>query len=118
MKVTFFFAVVFCAYSFVASAQDIGVGVGLGTTKCANFAMRVEFEGNAIEEAYFIWAHGFMTALNVSRITNKQPVADFKSRSIPDQMAALRAYCRENLLEMYAVAVGSLYESFRFVRVD
>ena len=89
---------------------------GHGAHTCAEFAQ--EYAKDIISEVYhFIWAQGFMSAINQMQLMENKPSRNLYS-DIDDQKSFLRHYCNENPLEEYYKAVAKLYISLPIEKIQ
>jgi hypothetical protein len=65
--------------------------------------------------AFYAWAQGFMSAINVSVESAKKTPRDLQEKA-DEHERALRAYCAANPLKNYMDGVMSLYDSLPFYR--
>ena len=82
---------------------------------CGKFAQRYA-QNTVVEEIYFQWAQGFMTALNAAFIADNKAARDLNSYPTLDQMAAIRQYCNDHPLATYQDAVMDLLHHLKAVQ--
>jgi hypothetical protein len=58
------------AVSCGARADDAGQGIGVGMRSCAQFAKDYAANPATTDDLYFLWAQGFMSAVNLSLVAN------------------------------------------------
>lgn len=85
---------------------------GPGATSCAEFAKMYQASPK-IEEIFFTWAQGYMSAINMSVLA-----ADRSPRELggepADQERAFRDYCANNPLKNYMDGVLEVYGKLPF----
>ena len=85
-------------------------GTGPGSSSCLKFALTYT-KNPALEEQYFIWAQGYMSAImmmassGVDSDLNLLPASDPQER----QMAMIRGICAQDPQRSYSHAVRALY---------
>jgi hypothetical protein len=92
-----------------ASASAETALYGLGGHTCAQFAQDYRAQPDIEENAYFIWAMGFMSGVNTLNIETYGRAADLTSISVEDQRAVIREYCEAHPLKHYFEAVTQVY---------
>ena len=94
-----------------ASAQrEQGYLAGLGTTSCADFGDSYRRDPKATDLYYFVWAQGYMSALNTSReVFKRGKIKDLNAWTRSDQQVHLRSFCERRPLLLFAFAVLDLY---------
>src|SRR5262245_54418233 len=84
------------------SAQEEWAMWGLGVHSCAEFAEQYQHGSNDVEQLYFLWAQGYMSAMNIVRATFlKMPWIDYKATPADVQKKYLRTFCEHNPRKMY-----------------
>jgi len=93
----------------VMAADDKTVMTGAGSTSCGQY-LEFKQEGEMFGNAYFSWAQGFMSAVNLNFLSegNTTDLSD-----IAGQEKWLENYCNENPLETYSAAVVRLWNVLR-----
>jgi hypothetical protein len=93
----------------VAPAEALAdyASMGPGTVSCGKFAEGYRHDPTAIENAFFAWAEGFMSGLNVSLPPGTY--RDMAAITLEAQKAALRNYCDQHPLTEYGKGVLDLY---------
>jgi hypothetical protein len=86
---------------------------GAGATSCAEFAKIYQVDPQ-IEDAFFDWALGFMSAMNASVMVRDKPPRELAGVLV-DQKRALRSYCANNPLKNYMDGVMEFYGKLRFI---
>jgi hypothetical protein len=81
---------------------------GPGTTTCAQFSSMLR-ANSGIEDTFFTWAQGYMSALNMNIVTSKLPARELAD-GVATQKATIRSYCAENSLKSYMDGVIELYK--------
>ena len=81
---------------------------GPGATTCAQFSNMYR-ANSGIEDMFFTWAQGYMSALNMNVVASKLPPRELAGGAA-DQKRALRSYCTENLQKNYIDGVIELYK--------
>jgi hypothetical protein len=95
-----------------SSAQEEWAMWGIGVHTCAEFAEHYQHGPNDVEEMYFLWAQGYMSATNIFRATFlKMPWIDYKAVPSDVQKKYLRTFCERNPSKMYMDAVADLIHS-------
>jgi hypothetical protein len=84
--------------------------VGIGATSCQKFALDYNRDPR-VEEQYFVWAQGYMSAIAMMAADGIDDNLSFLSPSHPkdSQMAVLRSVCYARPSSSYAEAVRVLY---------
>jgi hypothetical protein len=94
------------------SAQEEWAMWGLGVHTCAEFTEQYQHGPNDVEQLYFLWAQGYMSATNIFRATFlKMPWIDYKAIPTDVQKKYLRSFCEHNPRKMYLDAVADLIHS-------
>ena len=83
---------------------------GLGVNSCAEFARNYAASPQLIEDAYFVWATGFMSGLNLDAIAFGRPHRIFNPTDTATYKLLIRSYCDAHPLVAYAQAVAVLYK--------
>jgi len=93
----------------VMATDDKAVMAGAGSTSCGQY-LEFKQEGEMFGNAYFSWAQGFMSAVNLNFLGegNKTDLSDTAG-----QEKWLENYCNENPLEIYSTAVVMLWTALR-----
>jgi hypothetical protein len=91
----------------IAADQD-SLAQGVGTVTCAEFAQNYLRDPKTAELAFFSWAQGFLTGINIG---SKSDVAIVGAMKIQDQQAHIRMYCDAHPLLPYVAAVVDLYNA-------
>lgn len=94
-----------------ARAEDAGQGYGAGMRSCAQFAKDYAANPTGAEELYFLWAEGFMSALNLSTAANFGFYKDFSRGDAASYKLHIRSYCNAHPLTQYVGAVMDLLNS-------
>jgi hypothetical protein len=82
---------------------------GGGARSCAQFAKDYQEHPEETETAYFEWAEGYISGLNVWVVSTNLPRRDVSSMSISDQEALLRTYCNEHPLASYSAGAIEIF---------
>jgi hypothetical protein len=98
-----------------AHAQHLDFPVyGPGLKTCAGYIAdlhKYSEERENIRQRYFIWAQGFITALNYVHFSKAHtPLKNFLSIPLDEQMRFIDNYCLTNPEEMYLKAVANLWD--------
>lgn len=101
-----------------AHAEDAGQGYGAGMRTCAQFAKDYAANPTRIEELYFIWAEGFMSALNLSTAANDGFYKDFSRGDEASWKLHIRSYCNAHPLTQYGMAAMDLLNSLPVARAN
>ena len=80
---------------------------GPGATTCAQFSSMYR-ANSGIEDSFFIWAQGYMSALNMNVLTSKLPPRELAG--VATQKGTIRSYCADNPLKNYMDGVIELYK--------
>jgi len=93
----------------VMADDDKVLMTGAGSTSCGQY-LEFKQEGEMFGNAYFSWAQGFMSAVNLNFLSegNTTDLSD-----IAGQDKWLENYCNENPLETYSAAVVRLWNALR-----
>jgi hypothetical protein len=86
---------------------------GAGTNTCGKFGADYQKSPDVLEDVYFTWAQGFMSATNahlVSVETSSQ-MRDLNGWPHERQVRYIRDYCDKHPLQMYVEAVRELFWS-------
>jgi hypothetical protein len=86
---------------------------GAGSASCAEFAKMYQGDPEHVEDAFFSWAQGFMSGINLAAVTTQRPTRDLAGVAA-DQRRALRTYCANNPLRTYMDAVTEFYAKLPF----
>jgi hypothetical protein len=90
-----------------ADDNNVRAAVGSGMSTCGQFAQKYA-QHTVVEEIFFQWAQGYMTAINAAAAKEAGVIKDLNSYSTEDQMATIREYCNDHPLATYQDAVGDL----------
>lgn len=91
------------------AAEAHWFGAGDGMVTCGHFAEQYRISPSVVEDSFYAWAEGFMTALNVAALNGKS--APLNEVPILQQKSTIREYCDAHPLATYMEAVISLYRS-------
>jgi hypothetical protein len=94
--------------SFAPNARAVSEE-GAGVRLCSYFADNYKDDPALTENLYFAWAQGYMSGLNIARRDDEPGV--FKSMSMKEQKAYIRAFCDANPTKKYLYAVLDLYRT-------
>lgn len=94
--------------SFAQQKKDYAVW-GLGSISCAEFGKMYGGDPDYAEKMYFSWAQGFMSALNVTRITKGLKSVNLALWDIERDQQHIRNYCADQPLKDYLDAVVELF---------
>ena len=81
---------------------------GLGAATCAEFGKQYRVEPSGVETAYFGWAQGYMSGLNMMAQSQNLPAREL-SLDLPAQQQTIRQFCADNPLRNYMDAATHLY---------
>ena len=95
--------------STLACAGDFSM-IGPGTKTCAEFG-RDYTEDRLAEIAYFLWAVGYMSGLNLAAVGTFHQYNNLGATSQEEQKAFLRRWCNEHPQEKYRDGVFALYQT-------
>lgn len=95
-----------------ADQASQGQGFGLGMRSCAEFAKLYVETPDETEAAFYSWAQGFMSGLNLQDVFMKVGYKDLGAQSLDTQKGWLRSFCDQHPLKSYADAVVHLYSTF------
>jgi hypothetical protein len=87
---------------------------GAGAVSCAEFARMYQGDPVHVEDAFFSWAQGFMSGINLAAVTTQRPTRDLAGVAT-DQRRALRTYCANNPLRTYVDGVTEFYAKLPFI---
>ena len=104
--------VIATAFVFIVLAVPgyASLGAGLGASSCLKFAL--DYTRNPpLEEQYFIWAQGYMSAIAMMAPRGIDDDLDLSPASYPkeSQMAWIRSVCTQDPQRSYGHAVRVLY---------
>jgi hypothetical protein len=96
--------------SHASAASDVGQKVGLGANLCAQFSKDYGADPSSAEKAYWSWATGMMSGMNLASAVNSNTFRDLTG---DDDIfrRAVRNYCQSHPLTSYSSAVLDLYVS-------
>jgi hypothetical protein len=97
------------ASSTLACAGD-SMQMGPGIKTCAEFEKDYA-EDRLTEIAYFLWALGYMSALNLAAVGTFHQYNNLGATSQEEQKAFLRRWCNEHPREKYREGVFALYQT-------
>jgi hypothetical protein len=83
---------------------------GFGGLTCGEFAKHYAIAPD-IEDSYFAWAQGFMSATNLATVTASHVYRNLGASTTKAQMSFLRNYCDQHPLADYESAVMELLRS-------
>jgi hypothetical protein len=95
--------------STLACAGDFSM-MGPGTKTCTQFGQDYT-EDRLAEIAYFLWALGYMSGLNLAAVGTFQQYNNMGATSQEEQKAFLRRWCNEHPLAKYSDGVFELYQT-------
>ena len=81
---------------------------GPGATTCAQFSNMYR-ANSGIEDTFFTWAQGYMSALNMNVLMSKLPPRELAG-GVATQKGTIRSYCTDNPLKNYMDGVIELYK--------
>jgi hypothetical protein len=81
---------------------------GPGATTCAQFSNMYR-ANSGIEDTFFTWAQGYMSALNMNVLTSKLPPRELAG-GVATQKGTIRSYCAGNPLKNYVDGVIELFK--------
>ena len=88
------------------------VWVGAGTATCSEFAESYREDPTYFETFFYTWAQGFMSGLNLQRLSADNTVKFDKGiQGMEKYTTMLRIYCDAHPLQIYLQAVVDLYNS-------
>lgn len=111
-----------CMIGSVAEADDPPmdrvVHSGSGSIACGQvFSNNIEGAAgyNFDEAAFFVWAQGWMSAMNMALtyVAGSEAMTDLSASSHMAQKAYIRAFCSNNPLKPYYLAVEALLDEMR-----
>ena len=86
------------------------VAQGAGTIGCDQFNALPPRHAFDEREAIFSWAQGFMSAMNIDRMSSKKPDADLGALPLTHQEHFLLDFCRAHPKGYYAQGVYALFD--------
>jgi hypothetical protein len=108
-------AAVTAALSTPVIAKEPVLQMGAGYTTCGQYAKNYKSIGKVADFAYFEWAQGFMSAVNLARIYNHAETKDLNSMPVENQWRWLRSYCDKHPLAEYYEGVKELFDNLASV---
>ena len=91
-----------------AAATPVPIVVGHGTNSCTDFS-----EGRLIalqvENSYYDWAQGYMSALNTVAAAQKTPTRNIARITDDKQKKALQTYCSAHPTDSFMAAVTKIF---------
>jgi hypothetical protein len=91
-----------------ASARGTGLA-GIGAEACATFAEDDKNLPETADTAAFMWAQGWMSALNQGAESDKYPPANLNVLTEDQQIQVIRAYCAAHPSSKVSDGVAELY---------
>lgn len=110
MKIKLAFAFLLASLLPASAAAPIPtpIVVGHGVNSCTDYS-----EGRLIalqvENSYYDWAQGYMSALNTMAAAQKTPTRNITRVTDDNQKKALAAYCSAHPTDTFVVAVTKVY---------
>lgn len=104
------------AFSAAAAADDGGVFTfGMGHAPCGEFAKAYQGDPETVELAFYSWAQGYMSGLNIVALANqgRSGTTDLGAMPVEKQRSFLRSYCDKHPLADYMQAVHELFKTMR-----
>jgi hypothetical protein len=118
MRRFFVLAAVAClALPCSARAKGTMAIVGDGAITCEEFGKLYAKYKTGMEDVFFNWAQGFLSAYNIEMQIHTGSIKDLGGISLDNQKAYLRGACDEHPAEIYSDAVLQMYETFPDTRV-
>ncbi|MGO8920470.1 MAG: hypothetical protein ACLQJR_31635 [Stellaceae bacterium] len=88
--------------------------MGLGVNSCATFGAMYKNDPSAAETAFFTWAQGFMSAMNLVLLgRDHEPSTNLALWDRERQRQHIRSYCAANPSLAYDEGVFDLFDSMR-----
>lgn len=107
-KLAFAFLLASALPALGAAPLPTPIVVGHGTNSCTDYS-----EGRVmalqVENSYYDWAQGYMSALNTLAVAQKTPTRNITRISDDNQKKALAAYCSAHPADSFVVAVTKVY---------
>src|SRR5271155_4780470 len=100
MKALAILAIGVLAADSASAADETAAVMGYGVATCAQFAQDYQIN-TAVENSYFNWAQGFMSALNLAAGMGKGSTRDLNALRTDDQKAYVRTYCSSHPLDEF-----------------
>ena len=95
----------------IASAKEHAVSRGAGAVSCAQYAKAYQMNPDQIDDLFFNWALGFMSAVNVITGTMDGTSRDLAAKTQNEMKRYFRQYCNDHPLADYATGVLELMRS-------
>jgi hypothetical protein len=86
---------------------------GAGSFSCGAFEQMYHKAPAAAENAYFHWAQGFMSGINITTLAIHSPSRDLSSMSIQNQRNILLRYCDGHPRAYFYQAAMNLYKQLK-----
>lgn len=86
---------------------------GPGAMSCAEFGKAYQSDPS-IENNFFNWAQGFMTAMNLAVMAKQKPARELAG-NVDSHKRSLREYCANNPLNNYVDGVIDYYTKLKFI---
>jgi hypothetical protein len=88
-----------------------GIGVaGAGAVSCASFGKLYQNSPQETELAFFTWAQGYMSGVNLAGVALRRPSRDLDGMPAAHQQLFLRQYCNGHPLASFIEGVNELFE--------
>lgn len=96
-----------------AAKADTMIVMGAGFMSCLQFNVLNRQSRGEAQEAFFYWAQGFMSGLNMGRVVAGQFPKNLASIDLDDQERFLLGYCAAHADKQYMDAVIELLGQFK-----
>jgi hypothetical protein len=89
---------------------NAGIAVaGAGAVSCASFGKLYQNNPQETELAFFTWAQGYMSGVNLAAAVLKRPSRDLDGMPALHQQLFLRQYCNGHPLASFVEGVNELF---------
>jgi hypothetical protein len=102
------FAILIAGFLVSASAAEYEL-MGVGSETCGRYAEVYRKSPEVAESAYFSWAQGLMSGLNLGSLAHGGTTKNLASLPLEEQKRALRQYCNDHPLAQYQEGVVVLF---------
>jgi hypothetical protein len=102
-----------CALAGQAYADENYATMGMGVASCQSFNAAVGSvrgsERRLLETAFFTWAQGVMSGMNIALAADGKPMINLNTMLVDDQQGLVTEYCRSNYKATYLDATLRLW---------
>jgi len=110
MKIKLAFAFLLASALPAAAAGPLPIVLGHGANTCTDYT-EGRLVAKQVENSYFDWAQGFMSAMNVMQAAAKTPTRNVMHLSDDNMKKALQTYCAGHPADLFVIAVTKTFQA-------